>query len=113
MMQIEFLQPGMELHSDVHDTSGRLLARANTVLTDKHIKVLKTWGVAEANIKDSDVTGIPENAEVTPPSSAAIEQAEEIAGYLFSLANREHPAMQQLFDISVQHIAVKLGTGQK
>ncbi|VAW84885.1 hypothetical protein MNBD_GAMMA18-735 [hydrothermal vent metagenome] len=112
-MQTKHLQPGMALHSDVHDTNGRLLAKADTVLTEKHIKVLKTWGITQADIKYNATKNEPQPAETAPPSDATIQQAETIANDLFSLANREHPAMQQLFNISVLHIANRLGTEQK
>jgi len=109
MTPIEKLQPGMKLNSAVHDSSGRLLAKADTVLTEKQIKVLKTWGITGAYIKNGEETS-EQQATPSPPSAAALEQAEEIASYLFSLANREHPAMQQLYDISVQRMASKLSS---
>ena len=106
MMPVESLTPGMELRSDVHDQSGRLLAKAETVLNEKHIKVLKTWGVTHAEIKDGNEISEPQ-APAKPPSAASIAQAEEIADYLFGHANREHPAMQQLYNICVQRMAAK------
>lgn len=109
MMPIESLTPGMELNSDVHDQSGRLLAKAETILNTKHIKVLKTWGVTHADIKDADAAIEPQQPP-QPPSAASIAQAEEIADYLFSHANREHPAMQQLYNICVQRMAIKFST---
>ncbi len=109
MMQIEQIRPGMTLHSDIHDTSGRLLTKADTVLTKKHIKILKTWGVTQAKIKDDNAQDEAQLPDQNPPSDAEIEQATEIANHLFSQTNRDHPVMQQLLSISVQQIAARLG----
>lgn len=111
MTPIEQIQPGMKLNCNVHDSSGRLLAKADTVLTEKQIKTLKTWGISSASIEDAD-KAIEQVAAPAPPSAAAIEQAEEIADYLFSLANRDHIAMQQLYNISVQRLAAKLSSSK-
>ncbi len=113
MVQTEHLQPGMTLRSDVRDSSGRLLVKADTVLTAHHIKVLKTWGITEVSVHGGTVEGEPPQQSITPPTKAAIECAHEIANELFSLTNHQHPAMQQLFDISVQHIAIELDNGKK
>ncbi len=109
MTPTEQLQPGMELHSDVLDASGRLLAKADTVLTEKHIKVLKTWGILHAQIKDGNEPEEPET-ETPPPSAEILALAAEQATGLFSHSNRQHPAMQVLYDISVQRIAIKLNS---
>ncbi len=109
MMQIEQVQPGMTLHSDIHDTSGRLLTKADTVLTEKHIKTLKTWGVTQAQIKDDKEQSEAQTPDQIIPSDAEIEQAKEMASYLFSQTNRDHPVMQQLLSISVQQIVIRLG----
>ncbi len=55
----------------------------------------------------------PLQQSITPATHAAIKRAHEIANDLFSLANQQHPVMQQLFDISVQHIAIELDSGEK
>lgn len=113
MMQIEQIRPGMTLHSDIRDSSGRLLTKADTVLTEKHIKTLKTWGVTQARIKDDNDQGTAQLPDQSPPSDADIKQAEEVARYLFSQTNRDHPVIQQLLSISVQQIVTRLGMERK
>ncbi len=113
MVQTEHLQPGMRLRSDVRDGSGRLLAKADSVLTAHHIKVFKTWGITEVSVNDDSIEEEQPQQCVTPSTEAAIKRAHEIADELFSLTNLQHPAMQQLFDISVQYIAVELNNGKK
>ena len=112
MTPIGSLQPGMELNSDVHDQSGRLLAKAETIISDKHIKVLKTWGVTHADIKsDNNPAEIQLPSE--PPSAENVSKAEALADKLFAQANREHPVMQQLYNICVQRNAVKFSAKEK
>ncbi len=47
----DYLQQGMVLNGDVHDLNGRLMLRAGTALTEKHLHILKTWGITEADIQ--------------------------------------------------------------
>jgi len=106
-VEIKNLQPSMVLMEDITDRSGRLLVKAHTTLTEKHISVLKTWGIAQAYIKGEEDQKPTEEQEIAI-SPAAYEQAQEIAQYLFSKTNIDHPAMKTLFDLCVRRLAKKL-----
>ncbi len=111
MTPVEHLTPGMELKSDIHDTTGRLLAKADAILTEKQIKVLKTWGVTHANIKDSNATE-PQTPEAPTPTPEILAKATAVADQLFLLSNRDHPAMQQLYRICIEHQTKKLSANE-
>lgn len=53
-LSVDFLEPGMELASDVRDTGGMVLLGSGAVITEKHIRIFKSWGVTEVNIKGGD-----------------------------------------------------------
>lgn len=95
----------MRLEEDVLDRSGRLLATADTELTDRHIRVFKSWGIAQARITH----GQPDIPAGQPPISIeARQQAMAAAQHLFRLANLEHPAMARLHALSVERLAKRL-----
>lgn len=39
------LQPGQRLQKTIYDTDGRLLLSAGTVLTDRHLQLMREWGL--------------------------------------------------------------------
>ena len=94
------LIPGMVLAADVRDRSGRLLLKSGIELTTKHLHILRTWGVVEAEILDKDdhpeVTTCP-NA-IDPELWKTIE--EEISP-LFRHADLTHPAIKELLRIRI------------
>ena len=49
-IKIKDITEGMVLASDVKGPNGKLLLAKDTVMNNKHIKILKTWGVHEINI---------------------------------------------------------------
>ena len=66
------LRAGMTLAAPVHDRSGRLLIPAGMTLQDKHLRVLRAWGVSEVRIQDGDPPAtepVPDAAEGTQPTA--------------------------------------------
>jgi hypothetical protein len=64
MSKINFndIQPGMILASDVLNKNGGLLLKEGTVLSEKHIRIFKTWGIAEADIVGFDKAKLDEES---------------------------------------------------
>ena len=52
----EDLAPGMVLDQDVKDRSGRLLVRSGSELTERSLRVLRTWGVVEVRVLEDEQT---------------------------------------------------------
>lgn len=99
-MVLDKLEPGMVLAADVHDRAGRMLLGAGGELTAKHLVIFRTWGVEEVEIAGFDDLpgGEGESGEISSESTAAAEAA---LVPLFSTANREHPALVELFRLAV------------
>jgi hypothetical protein len=100
MLSIDNLSPGMHLAGDINDRSGRLLLKAGTELSDKHLYVLRTWGVAEANIADI------EKDDENPARDNAVEperwnSAEAEIMPLFCHTDLTHPAIKALLHLSI------------
>jgi len=60
-ISIKDVEAGMELSEDVTDRSGRVLMRAGATLSEKHIKVMKTWGVTHISSSGERYTQPLEN----------------------------------------------------
>ena len=50
---VNSLKPGMVTLSEVLDKTGHALIRPNEELSDKHITLLKMWGIVEVDVKTS------------------------------------------------------------
>ena len=46
------LKPGYVLVEDLHDIRGRLIFKSGTCLAEKHIRIIKAWGITTATISD-------------------------------------------------------------
>jgi hypothetical protein len=94
------LLPGMILGADVRDRSGRLLLGSGTELSERHLFILRTWGVVEVEIAGAEEEVDDQNsAETIDPSLwAAIER--KIAP-LFTHADINHPAIKELMRMRI------------
>jgi hypothetical protein len=61
-LNLEDVQPGMVLEKDVEERSGQVLLRAGSEITDRHLNILRSWGVTEPDIQN--VTQEQVNAQV-------------------------------------------------
>jgi HD-like signal output (HDOD) protein len=100
---VDELTCGLELAKDVLGKNGRLLLAGGTVLTAGHLRVLRIWGVTEVEIAagGGDRATLP--AAVSPEESAAAVRAVDAR---FALANREQPAVAELYRLCVKELAL-------
>ncbi len=99
MVPIDNLEIGMVLASDVKDRTGRLLLGEGIELTQKHLMIFRTWGIAEADIAGIDdidrAAQLP--AEIT---QGQLEEAELALSPLFRHAGMTHPAIRELLRLA-------------
>ncbi len=90
----------MVLAAPVIDDSGQVLLPVGHTITDPHIALFKTRGIAEADVADAcDVTGIEsETVELNPELLAA---ALEIADELFKFHNLTFATSKSLFQMFI------------
>ncbi|WP_291321695.1 HDOD domain-containing protein [Desulfonatronospira sp.] len=103
VLSVDELKPGMILEKDVYAPSGRFLLGSSTKITSKHIQVLKSWGVVEADIMD-------DKDEKKPPQDESIsrETLEEARSRLlpyFAATDLSKPAMRNIFNLAVYNAA--------
>ena len=51
---IDEIEEGMEVHSEVTNKFGQVLIGSGAILNEKHKKILKTWNIAQVEIKSDD-----------------------------------------------------------
>jgi putative nucleotidyltransferase with HDIG domain len=96
-VNIDSLEPGMVLAEDLFHADGRLLLSKGLKLASNHLRVLKIWGVAAAEIEGASNDPRSPTLEETDP--AVLKEAQELTRKQFSHANVEHPFLGELFRI--------------
>ena len=105
-VNIDTLQPGMVLAEDLFHADGRLLLSKCLKLASNHLRVLKIWGVAAAQIESvSDGSRSPTLEEIDP---AVLKEAQELTRKQFSHANVDHPFLGELFRICILRRAQRM-----
>ncbi|HTP04411.1 MAG TPA: hypothetical protein VMM54_04570 [Nitrospirota bacterium] len=104
ILHIDAITEGMILAADIHDRSGRLLLNEGAALTQRHIRMLMTWGVSEADIAgiDSKEGDSALSDEIDPEK---LRYAEEELRPIFRNVNLSHPAMAELFRLCLKRKA--------
>jgi hypothetical protein len=96
--RIKDLKMGMILASHARDPNGRLLLPAGEEITDKNIRTLKAWGIAEVDIEgdeDEVSEGQPSNKKSEQVPTQVIEEVDE----LFRYTNKKHPAIKEMIEL--------------
>jgi len=99
LVKINQIYPGMALAEDLRDSRGRFLLPSGAGLTERHIKVLKMWGVIEADIEGMDTDEVEDTAtcEIDP---LLMERAERRVRERFRHSGVDHPVMRELFRLA-------------
>ncbi len=100
------LEPGMIPARELRSKNGRLVAGKGVPLTREHIRALKIWGISKACIEnDSDNQSIME-PESTPDLDPETQKlAKRLVRPRFALNDLNHPAIQEIFDLTKRHLA--------
>ena len=99
LVKINQISPGMSLAEDLRDSRGRFLLPNGADLTERHIRVLKMWGVIEANIEGITAEEVEDVAtrEIDP---ALMETAEEVVCKRFRYAGADGPVTRELLRLA-------------
>lgn len=105
------LVPGMEANEDVRNVNGDMLLVKGTVLTDRHLRMLKMWGVETVQVTGDESTE-PDGAR---PALAAgiIAEAEKQVAARFKHVDCSIPAVQIVRRLAVSRIAHLLSQGNR
>jgi len=111
IINLEDIRSGMILGNDLKDRGGRVLLSGGTEITEKHLKILRMWGITEA-----DIQGI-EKEEVASKATAQIDpfllqEAETEVNGLFRLTDRQHPFIHELSHLVTLRMALQKSEGK-
>lgn len=99
---IEELEEGMVLAEDIKGSQGNLLLTAGVALTEKHIRVMKTWGISLVQIEGE------EELSYTPEQ---LEKARQQMTKVFKHNDLSHPLYAILFEESCKLRAIQIASG--
>jgi HD-like signal output (HDOD) protein len=102
------LKAGMVLASDLKAPNGRFILAKGAVLIDKHTKMMKVWGVAEADIEGTDDAEVQERIRV---DEEAARKGGEIASLLLLPGDGEHGCLTELRRICALRFTERLAAG--
>ena len=94
-VNLDDIKPGMKLQKDVQERSGRVLLRAGTEITERHLNIFRTWGVAEADIESmsSEEVAAQATRDLDPE---VLKAAEGAIDPLFAHTDLDHAAVREL-----------------
>jgi HD-like signal output (HDOD) protein len=98
LTHINDLKPGVMLKEEVRDINGRLLLKKDKEIQSSHIRIFKIWGVTEVNIQGNNGN---KNPSASPASPERVEKIQENTKNIFRFVDLEHPAIKEIFRISV------------
>lgn len=105
---LDALHPGDVLAADVADRSGRLILGRGRTLTERHIEIFRSWGIAQVDLMADG------EDEAAAPGSAALKAARAAVLPQFDGLPREHPFVSALIDAcAAQHLAAERAGGRQ
>jgi len=111
-LNIDDLKEGMVLEKDLFNSKGRFLLPRGTVIGGRHIRIMKTWGVMEAAIEGISNEAM-EHEQIAAIHPEILGRSEVVSQKLFRLNDLEHPAVKELYRLSVLRIAGKLSANRR
>jgi len=102
-LRIDELESGMVVARDVCDRSGRLLLSAGSPLQERHLTVFRTWGVYTVDISTPEE--LPGPSQTIPLDPELWAEVEPGVAHRFRNTDRSNPAINVLFELSVQRLA--------
>jgi len=110
-LKIKNLRAGMTVAQDVKDLNGRVLLAADRRLTEKHLGILKKWGVDKVVVHETRTKAQAPVAEKRAASDELslppgippelISKSKKECSEWFRFNNLEHPAVKELYRLAV------------
>jgi hypothetical protein len=95
LISLNDIKPGMVLAAEVKDRAGRVLLAAGQEISEKHLKIFKTWGVTDANIEGASQEDMV-SQDLVDVDPEIHKKAEELVMAKFRHAGTTHPGLKEL-----------------
>ena len=99
LVHVDNLEVDMVLAEDVRDVKSRLLLTKGQKIQSKHIRIFKIWGITEVGVVGESLN--KKNNREIQIDPDKLEQITEETKFLFKHVDLSHPAMKELFRISL------------
>lgn len=102
----------METASDVKNDSGILVAPKGTVLTERHLRAFKAWGIIEAKIRSGEEEEAPTMAwdDIDMKTRSKISNTVD---RLYAANDRNDPIVAEFEKITISVLVKRLGNQRK
>jgi len=100
IVHVDNLKAGLILCEDVRDVSSRLLLSKGMRVKPEHQRIFKIWGISEVMVEGNQESKVPPEADVDPEVAGRVRAKMK---HLFQHVDCGHPAMKELFRISVEY----------
>ncbi len=107
LLKVDDFKPGMVLAADLKSPQGRMLLPKGSVISEKHIRTCKIWGIVEGDIVGEDARKPGNQPAVLDP--ALLERARKLAKSSFSLTDVRHPMVREAARLFIERTALGLG----
>lgn len=99
ILNLDEVKPGMTLARAVTTHPERTLLEAGRRLTDKHLRIFKSWGVATVDVKEAAVGGEPA-LRTAPPAEPPDDRLQEKFSDVL-----DDPVMREIMEAAARQIA--------
>ena len=95
---VENLKEGMVLDQDVHDLNTRLLLSKGQKVAQKHIRVLKIWGITEVRISGNNNGAAANELSI---DDKQVEHLKQTINLIFKNADLKNPIFKEIYKASL------------
>lgn len=103
LLKVDDFKPGMLLAADLKSPQGRMLLPKGALLTEKHIRTCKIWGIVEGDIAQENNQDEESESVVLDPLLLA--NARLLAKTYFSLTDLQHPVVREAAKLFIERTA--------
>ena len=108
LVSLDKLAAGMVAKNDIKDRSGRVLLRAGTEISERSLRVLRTWGIPSVEVEGegADEDDAQQENFTYPPEVLA--EAQSRMEKMFCRVDLQHPAAKRLSEVVVERLAAEI-----
>lgn len=102
ILRTDALKLGLTLAKDVKNAQGQLLIRSGVEIIERHLVLLKSWGITEVEVQEEVGRPSEANSGLTaedPEAAARLQSARNGLLEMFRHNNLEEPVMAELIDL--------------
>jgi len=104
LVHVDKLEVDMVLSEDVKDIKSRLLLAKGQKIQSKHIRIFKIWGITEVGVTCGHDEERQLESNIDPNK---LEEIAEETKHMFKHVDLSHPALKELFRISILYKSQK------